>query len=384
MNLGDADLTQVNWRGVRKLDECVHESSVLKQPAVRELLSTGHGRGRSYVRMDLHGANLTGADLHEANLKEANCAGTDFSGANLTGAVIESWNIDAATKLNDAQCRFVFLLEKPDVNGDRKRRPADAERSFEPGEFEQLYTKILEEMEILLKKGLSPSAMREAFAELREKHPDVNIRKIEDRDTHVLVGLDVPYGTDAADVDRVLVSKWELQFRIAEAEKKQIEAHNRDIKEMFLAAAVAGPAPVTVQVGDRKMENNSIKVGNINNSQLGSVKGNVSNLTQTLHQTATSGEGGPELASALTKLLEHIESAKEIGALAKVEAKGQVELIAAAAQAPREEAASSTAGKAFERLTTVLGKVPDVTKLLEAAGKAWELVAKTAGAAGGS
>jgi hypothetical protein len=240
VNLGDANLTHVNWQRAQNLDECVHEDDVLKQPAARELLTTRHGKARTYVRIDLHGTSLSGADLRDANLKETNCAGTDFTGADLTGACIESWNIDASTKLRDVRCRFVFLLEEPNEDGDRKRRPADLERSFAPGEFEKLYTKLMEQMEILLRKGLSPAAMRAAFAELGEKHPDVKITKLEDRgEEHVLVGLTVPAGSDMAEVDRTLVNSWEMKWRIAEAEKRMLEAHTRDIKEVALAHAAA-------------------------------------------------------------------------------------------------------------------------------------------------
>ncbi len=378
VKLRGARLARVNWRDARGLDECIHADAVLAQRAVRELLTTGDGRSRSYARMDLHGANLAGADLSGANLRETNCTGANFRGAELTGACIESWNIDAATCLEGVQCRYVYLLEAPDALGTRKRRPADPERCFEPGEFELLYTKVLEEMEILLKKGLAPAAMREAFRELRENHPEVTLRKFEERGSHVLVSLDVPTGAAEADVERTLVSGWELRFRIADAEKRLLEAHNRDIREMALAAAAAG---VSVQVGDNKVEDKSIRVDGgltIRDSQVGSLTGDVSHVVQTLQESG--GQGAAELAGVLEELLGSIHAAKELGEVQKLEARQQVELIAAAASAPKEQASQSAAGRGFERLSVLLDKAPGLAQLVESAAKAWEAVARTVGA----
>ncbi len=373
VRLGAATLTRVNWRTATGLDESVHEDAVLGQVAVRELATTGDGQKRNYVRLNLHGINLTDSDLREANLREANLTGAVLRGADLTGACIESWNIDATTEFRGVQCRYVYLLEQPDGTGSRKRRPADPERNFEPGEFATLFGKVLEEMEVLLKKGLSREAMREAFVELQTQHPEVSIRKFENREEHVLVSLDVPAGTAEAAVERTLVSSWEVKLLLAESKIGMLEAHNRDITQIALAAAAAG-----VQIGDRKMEDKSIHVHQggltIKDSQVASLSGDVSQVVQSLQQSG--GPGAAELAAVLSELMQGIAKATQLSEIQRVQAKAQVETLAVAAKAPAEEASKSAAAKAWEGLLALVGKLPDLVKLVEAGTKAWEVVAK--------
>ncbi len=229
----------------------------------------------------------------------------------MTGACIESCNIDATTDLRG-------------VKDSRKRRPADPERTFEPGGFEKLYAKVLEQMEILLKKGLSSAAMREAFQELQ------------------------------------------TQFLLATAQNKLLAAHNQDLKELALAAAAAG---VSVQLGDKKVEDRSIHVR-------GSLSGDVSRLTQTLNQTGGESAG---LATAIEKLAAAITESKAITAPEKHEATQQVITVAEAGKDAKDPGWQAAAGKALERLTALLGKAPELAKLVEVTEKAWEAVSKGMG-----
>ena len=98
---------------------------------------------------------------------------------------------------------------------------------------------------------------------------------------------------------------------------------------------------------------------------------------QSLQQSGTGGGGVAELAGVLQQLLDKIGEASDLGAMEKHEAKQAVETVAVAAKAPGEEPSRKAAGKALETLTGLLGKVPDLTKLVEAASKAWEIVQKT-------
>lgn len=230
-------------------------------------------------------------------------------------------------------------------------------------------------MELLLKKGLTPEAMREAFRELREQHPDVSIRKVEDRDSHVLVSLDVPEGTREADVDRLVVSRWEMQLRIAEEKNKLLTDHSRTVTELAMAAVAAG---VSVRVGGTDMQDRSIHGPvTVTGSQVSSLTGDASHNTQTMTQGM--GDSAVQLAAALAKLEEAIRASRELNELEKLHAKQQVETVTVAAKTPAEASWRSAAAGAFGKLLTLVGKAPDLVKLAEAAEKAWAMVGKGLG-----
>ena len=128
-----ANLTRTYWHQAKMLDRARLGNSILADTAVRELLISGNGENKSYAGANLHGANLAGANLNLSNLREAkldqatfqhanlegsnlsqtSSVGTDYTHAHLTGACIETWNIDVTTKLEQVDCRFVYLREEP-------------------------------------------------------------------------------------------------------------------------------------------------------------------------------------------------------------------------------------------------------------------------------
>lgn len=136
----------------------VDRDSILSQPELRHLLTTGNGRKQSYVGADFQGANLSGVDLSEANLREvnlrdatlhganleaanltlANAVGTDFSNTLFTGACVDRWTIDATTNLAQAECRYIYLQSASTQDVRSERRPTQGDWS--PGEFTRLFT----------------------------------------------------------------------------------------------------------------------------------------------------------------------------------------------------------------------------------------------------
>ncbi|MEB3355238.1 MAG: pentapeptide repeat-containing protein [Synechococcales bacterium] len=169
-NFSNAQLRHTNFRNARlhrvcfedafDLNDAAARGTILTDTRVLRLLTTLNGYGQSFVGMNLQGANLrganlegthfkradlTGATLQDANLKNANlteaiCIGTDFTHAYLTGACLQGWQLDASTCFDSVDCQYVFLLETPDPNGSRERRPANPEEVFAPGDLAKLCT----------------------------------------------------------------------------------------------------------------------------------------------------------------------------------------------------------------------------------------------------
>ena len=261
-DLREATITRTCWQNTIKLDRARPGKTILADTAVRELLITGNGyNNTNYSNANLRGANLKGANLNKANLRladiseakledanlewanltEANCVGTDFTHAYLTGACLEAWNIDYTTTLTNVDCQYVFLLETPNSQGSRERRPHDPDRVFQPGDFEKLYKKIINTVQILLRNGVNPEAFRQAFQKIMAENPEItteSIQAIEKKGNDVLLTLEIPEATDKGKFEREFLAVYEARLEAAkqtallEAEK----SHSKDFKEIVRAA----------------------------------------------------------------------------------------------------------------------------------------------------
>lgn len=370
-NFAGANLSRVSWRWSRGFSRANFGDPVLSHRAIEDLVVTGDGQGQSYLRLDLHGLNLSGVDLRGADLTGAICIGTDFSGASLTGACVESWNIDATTLLRKVECDYVYVLREGGRRG-RKRLPIDPKRCFQPGEFEELYHRIVNEVEVLLKKGLSAEGMRETFRTFTNRYPGVCMTKFENRERAYVVGLKLPEGTaeQEAEVERDLRGRWERVLQL-ETENRLLLEHNRDLKEIAVASRAA-----TFDIGGLMINKRDTIVGGdvrISNSQVGSFSGDVADLVQALHQSPQTCE----LATHLGELTRQIEVAPKLSPQEKADAKEQVAAIAQAAAQPAEATMQKAARLGFGFLKGLADRLGDASRLVEVSQKLFEAVGKS-------
>jgi len=307
-----ANLTRTCFRKTKKLDRARVGKSILADTRIRELLITGNGYKKSYVNANLQGANLTAANLNEANLKQANLSeatlhqanlewanltetqalATDFTEAYFTGACLEGWNIDANTKLDRVDCRFVYLLEYPQPGtDDRDRRPHHINKCFEPGDFEKLYKKILETVQILLKDGINPEAFVAAFQKLMRDFPDItpeSIQGVEKKENDVLLTLKVPEGTDKGKIeqiwDEVYQARLEAQMRTEQLKSKDeiIAIHKYYSEELMKGvfskgfvnpSTVPQPFGPTINIHAQSTAENKVASDNIDQSRKAEISG---------------------------------------------------------------------------------------------------------------
>ncbi|NEQ83865.1 MAG: hypothetical protein F6K26_27890 [Moorea sp. SIO2I5] len=251
-DLREANLTRTCWRNTIKLDRARPGKTILADTAVRELLVSGNGENNSYVKANLRGANLRGANLNKANLKladiseatledanlewanltEANCVGTNFTHAYFTGACLEAWNIDSTTTLTNIDCRFVYLLEKPEPGTDnRERRPSSGD--FQPGEFTKLFQEVLNTVDLIFQNGIDWKAFVTAFKKVQVENEDTElaIQSIENKgDGVVVVKVSVPPDTNKEKIHSEFTQNYELALKAAEEKyKAELKAKNNEI-----------------------------------------------------------------------------------------------------------------------------------------------------------
>ena len=238
--------TRICWHDAKQLNRACLGSSILRDAKVRTLLTTPEkGYKQDFTGANLSGAFLKGADLEsaifrdadlseaslesavlkDANLTRAQAVGTNFTRASLTGATIESWNIDSTTILKAIDCEFIFLLENMDSSGSRERLPHDSDQFFQPGDFEKFFQEFLDEVKLLIRKGIDPIAFRTAFQKVMEEHSYIDqesIRSLTKKDDDVMLTLQVPVGTDKSEV----VRSWEAGYQkgLQDAKNQQIRA----------------------------------------------------------------------------------------------------------------------------------------------------------------
>ncbi|MEO1388935.1 MAG: pentapeptide repeat-containing protein [Cyanobacteria bacterium J06634_6] len=189
------------------------------------MTTTDTGYRTDFTGVNLRGANLSGITLEKANLTrvifsdallegtilkdavltETQAVNANFTSACLTGATIESWNVDGATIFKNVDCEYVYLLEHPKKNDDRERRPHDINKMFRPGDFEKLFKEVPDDVQLLIRNGANPTALRVAFQKIKENYPDLPedaFQSFQRRGDDFLVTVKVPQSVDKGQFER--------------------------------------------------------------------------------------------------------------------------------------------------------------------------------------
>ena len=242
-NLNNAILKRTCLFRAHKVYWAKVNGTILINSAVQDLVVTRNGQNKSFVGLNLKGANLTEADLSYANFTEADLSGatlqgaclewtnltktqaieTNFNQAKLTGACLEAWNIDSTTQLNGATCDYVYLL-----NNQRERCPSSGE--FAPGEFAKLFQEVLDTVDLIFRNGIDWKAFAYSFKKLQVENEDIelSIRSIENKGDGVfVVKVIVPADVNKAKIHSDLTQDYQFALKALEA-RYQAELRSKD------------------------------------------------------------------------------------------------------------------------------------------------------------
>lgn len=211
-NLSGADLSNADLRGAYLIGANLSNADLIQANCTSASLREADALGTDLRGVLLRGADLsqtdfTNADLSNANLEGVQAIAADFSGATLTGACLANWTINAATCLQNAICRYVYL------HGNRQERcPHDPNAEFEPGEFAQLFQPMQECLELIFQDGIDWRAFQTATAHLEERFAGkrATLRSLESRSGELVVRLNVPAATDKVAAEQVFQQDYAL------------------------------------------------------------------------------------------------------------------------------------------------------------------------------
>ncbi|MBD0266372.1 MAG: hypothetical protein ICV78_27730, partial [Tolypothrix sp. Co-bin9] len=335
--------------------------------------------------------------LEWANLTLAQAIGTNFTSAKMTGACIEAWNIESTTKLNNVDCRFVYLLEypKPETD-DRERRPSSGD--FQPGEFTKLFEEVLNTVDLIFRNGIDWKAFVNAFKTVQAENEDTELalQSIENKgDGVVVVKVGVPDGVDKEKIHNDFTQSYQLALQAVEekykallqAKEEDIAFHRQQsakIPDMIISLANK-PINVYNNQENQNMTNSNdasrkIEIGSVGRDfnasgqalNLGEISGTVTN---TINELPTSPEPEkPGIKELLTQLQAAIEADTNLDEEDKAEALEQVKALAEAGKNPKEEAMQKSAKTAMKILKGTISSLPSAATLVEACGKLLPLI----------
>jgi hypothetical protein len=321
----------------------------------------------------------------------------------MTGACVEAWNIESTTKLDNVDCRFVYLLEnyKPGTD-DRERRPSSGE--FQPGEFTKLFEEVLNTVDLIFRDGIDWKAFVAAFQRVQNQNQDTELalQSIENKgDGVVVVKVNVPLDADKEKIHSDFTQNYQLALQAVEekykaqlqAKDEQIVIYRQQSGEMKEIISLLASKPINVQV-DNKLENKNmtnsndssrkIEIGSVGRDfnasgqalNLGEISGTVTN---TINELPSAEPEKPGIKELLTQLQAAIEAEKDLPEEDKAEALEQVKTLAEAGKNPQEGEKQKEAKTAMKILKGTIAGLPTAATLVEACSKLLPLISKFLG-----
>jgi uncharacterized protein YjbI with pentapeptide repeats len=237
----------INWARV--------DQTLLMDAAVQHLLVNRKGRHQSYAGANLRGANLVDVDLSYADLKgsdlsdallcksnlewanlaETQALGTNLTEAHMTGVCgLNSWNIDAATKLTAIDCRWLYLLEHPKPNtDDRERRPSSGE--FAAGEFTSLFQELLDTVDLIFRDGINWGAFSQSLRQVQSENQTIplEVQSIENKGNGiVVVRIKTPPDASKETLHSQFINFYQGAIALSTQQQKLLTSHAQEIRDM--------------------------------------------------------------------------------------------------------------------------------------------------------
>jgi uncharacterized protein YjbI with pentapeptide repeats len=203
----------------------------------------------NFVDTNLGASNFTNASLIESDLRYAQAISCIFTGAKLTGAYIQDWNINASTRLDNIDCKYVY--RKGSLTGERERFPLI--NNFVSGEFTKLFQKYLETVDLIFRNGIDWDAFAYSFkkVEVENRGAQLDVQSIEKKsDGILLVRVAVAPDADKAKIESEFIQGYEFAAKTLEAQyQARLEDKDKVINQLF--STINQQNQLLAQTGDK-------------------------------------------------------------------------------------------------------------------------------------
>ncbi len=212
----------------------------LDNPQVQSLLTQSRSDNSQFSRVNLRGAYLQDADMSHFNLIETNLEGADLSNADLrdslllrsvltdadlscadlTGACIKDWSINQHTQLRGVACDYVYRNYENGRACDRY----PAERDFSPGEFELLFGKVTNAVELIFQDQIDWRALSFTFEkfQIEDDGLGLELKGVEQRGDYWVVKVTHGEGVSKQQVEKQVQTTYDDLRTLMEAKDRQI------------------------------------------------------------------------------------------------------------------------------------------------------------------
>jgi uncharacterized protein YjbI with pentapeptide repeats len=216
----------------------------------------------NFVDTNLGASNFTNASLIESDLRYAQAISCIFTGVKLTGAYIQDWNINASTRLDNIDCKYVY--RKGFLTGERERFPLID--NFAPGEFTKLFQKSLETVDLIFRNGIDWDAFAYSFKKLEVENQgaQLDVQSIEKKgDGVILVRVAVAPDADKVKIHSDFMQGYEFAAKALEAQYQArledkdtlISKQEAQINRLFNIVEQQGSVQKALAENPRKVSN---------------------------------------------------------------------------------------------------------------------------------
>jgi uncharacterized protein YjbI with pentapeptide repeats len=191
---------------------------------VRDLIIDGIITDKNFSTLDLRGLDFSNLNLQGFDFSHANLSGANLSHTQMTGAILEGWNIDTETNLDNIDCKYYYYLE----NGDKKRMPPEGEE-YTDGEFTRIFQKIANTIDFIAHNEMELAAIKYSVEQVQAEkgNNDIRVQSIEEKEGVIVVKIAVPKFEDRGGLYHELKQKiTQVQLRLSEKSHqiKKLEA----------------------------------------------------------------------------------------------------------------------------------------------------------------